>query len=298
MKIVIVGPGAMGCLFAGLLSKSNEVWLLDRNPARVKHIRKYGLKISGLSNIKIPPQDIGITTNTHDIGPAELIIILVKSYDTESAIKKVLPCIDKKTLILSLQNGINNPETIKKSVHKKFSLNIFAGITSQGATSLGFGEVRRAGMGETLLGTGCKKIYEVFNNSGIKTRIIKNIESALWSKLIINSAINPLGAVTKRENGELVKDRYLKRILIELADESTRVAVAKGIKLLYKDFKHRVIKTCLLTGSNINSMLQDVLNGKKTEIDNINGVIIAEAKKLNISVPFNELLYNLINLYD
>jgi len=126
--------------------------------------------------------------------------------------------------------------------------------------------------------------------------MVKNIESALWSKLIINSAINPLGAVTKKKNGELIKDKYLKRILIELTDESTRVSVAKGIKLLYKDLRHRVVKTCLLTGSNINSMLQDVLNGKKTEIENINGVIIAEAKKLNISVPFNELLYNLVKL--
>jgi len=286
----------MGCLFAGLLSKSNEVWLLDRNPARVRHIRKYGLKISGMSKIKVPPQDIGITTNAHNIGPAELIIVLVKSYDTESAVKKVLPCIDKKALILTLQNGINNIETIKKSVHKKFSSNVSAGVTSQGATSIGFGKVKHAGTGETLLGTESEEIYRVFNNSGIKTRMVKNIESALWSKLIINSAINPLGAVTKKKNGELIKDKYLKRILIELTDESTRVSVAKGIKLLYKDLRHRVVKTCLLTGSNINSMLQDVLNGKKTEIENINGVIIAEAKKLNISVPFNELLYNLVKL--
>ena len=324
MKIVVVGPGAMGCLFTAFLLdvRIGEIWLLDKNPLRTKFIQKHGIEITGLSNIYIPSKEVKITTKPEKIGIADLIIIFVKSYDTKDAIKSVLECIGKDTSILTLQNGLNNLKTIKEylisqppiksGVNLSIS-NLFAGITSLGATYLGYGRVKHAGIGETIIssefGVGSwelevgrlrraqssrwklKDIYRIFNSAGIETKISNNLDGLLWSKLVLNSAINPLGTITFRRNGDLIENSYLKKLLCAVAEESAKVAKKSAIKLLYKNPSKKVIEVCKLTAKNYNSMLQDILNNKKTEIDYINGAIIKHAKKLKLATPLNNLLY-------
>ncbi|HTZ11161.1 MAG TPA: ketopantoate reductase family protein, partial [Candidatus Margulisiibacteriota bacterium] len=207
MKIVIVGPGAMGTLLAGLLFKAKEeVWLLDKDKERAQKLQQSGISIEGVSGNwqaqVLSGADAGM------IPSADLVIICVKSYDTKSAILNVKPCIAEKTRVITLQNGIGNIEIISEVVGPE---KVIGGVTNLGATLQGAGKVRYAGKGETVIGridgkipVEMRSIREVFNRAGIETRISRDIKSLLWSKLIINSGINALTAITRLPNGKLL----------------------------------------------------------------------------------------------
>jgi 2-dehydropantoate 2-reductase len=297
MKIVIVGPGAMGCLSAVLLQRAKqELWILDKRKDRAEKIAKQGISTQGLSgNLQA---DVKITTSPQDIGTADLVIISVKSYDTKEAIKHALPLIGKATTILTLQNGIGNLEIIGEIAGQG---KIIAGVTNQGATLLDIGSVRHAGRGETIIGGLDGKITpelrcvrEVFNKSGIETKISRDIKGLLWSKLIINAGINALSAITRLANGKLIEFEWTRRILREAAAEATKVAKRKRIKLIYDDPLAKVEAVCEATAANISSMLQDVFKKKRTEIDFINGVIVRQGQELGIATPVNSLLTDLV----
>lgn len=237
----------MGTLFAARLGvfKKYEIWLLDNNTRRAAFTKKTGLRVIGLSEKTIKPSQLRITSNPKKIGTADLIIFFVKSFDTQDAVRQIIPCVGSNTVILTLQNGIGNAEAIEK-VLKKHSKNapILAGTTSEAATYINPGAVEHTGKGETAFGYYCgtkisrsmiEKIAGIFNSAGVKSKTVLNVKSQLWSKLVLNSAINPLGALTLRKNGELLKDKCLKELLFAVANESANVAGKKGIKLLYKN---------------------------------------------------------------
>ncbi|MFH0838893.1 MAG: 2-dehydropantoate 2-reductase [Candidatus Omnitrophota bacterium] len=296
MKIVIVGPGAMGCLFAGLLAKGGcDVWLLDKNSKRADIIRHHGIRIEGITHLETK---INVADDVTRIGSVELAIIFVKSYDTFAAAAQLGPVIKNSTYILTLQNGIGNIENIKKALP---NANILGGITSHGATLLGDGVIRHAGTGDTYIGRlegklteDLKMICDMFNSSGITTKVSDGIEGLLWSKLIINVGINALATLTHLHNGRLIEFEETFFIMEKAVSEAIMVAQKKGITLIYEDPLERVREVCRLTAGNICSMLQDVLKKRRTEIDCINGAIVREAKILNIPVPVNEVLTKLI----
>ena len=179
MKIVIVGPGAIGCLLASFLSKGkDEVWLLDKDGERASKINKNGISIEGISgewNVKGKA-----TTDVKNIGSAELVIIAVKSYDTKEAISAAKPLISDDTSVLTLQNGLGNIEIISEAVGQE---KVIGGVTNLGATLLETGKVRHAGKGETIIGridgnipVQMRQIREIFNACGLETRISKDIK--------------------------------------------------------------------------------------------------------------------------
>lgn len=148
MKIVIVGPGAMGCLFAAYLSKSKEdIWLLDKNKERAAKLDQNGVSIEGISGKW--SANVKSTADPKEIGTADLVIIATKSYDTKSAIRHVKPIIGEKTGVLTLQNGIGNIEIISEVVGPD---NVIAGTTNLGATLISDTHIRHAGLGETIIG--------------------------------------------------------------------------------------------------------------------------------------------------
>jgi len=300
MKIVIVGPGAMGCLFGAFLAKfGQEVYLFDRRKERADTISKNGITVEGISDLKTP---VKATTNSKDIKNCDLIIICVKSYDTEEATKEVKSLIGKNTFVLTLQNGVGNVEAISKIVGENKTV---GGVTSQGATLLGDGRIRHAGRGETVIGAvssqlsaiSLKRLEEItkmFEKAGFPTKVADNIQDLIWSKLIINVGINALTAITRLNNGRLIEFEGTDAILEEAVREAIKVAEAKGIKLIFDNPVERVRGVCKATAGNVASMLQDALKKRKTEIDYINGAIVKEASQLNIEVPVNRVLTNLI----
>ena len=296
MKVAIVGPGAMGCLFGAFLAKAKEeVWLVDKNEGRADKIRESGIVVEGMSDIKIK---INVTSEPKEIGVADLIIICVKSYDTDSAVKAVKEIIGNETAVLTLQNGIGNIQVISELVGQD---RVIGGITSQGANVVEPGHIRHAGRGETIIGrvdgrlTGAlRNISNVFNRAGFDTRISRDINGLIWSKLIINIGINALTALTRLNNGRLTEYDGTKEVMRQAVYEAVKIAKKKRIKLIYDDPLQKVESVCSATAPNISSMLQDILNKKKTEIDFINGAIVRQSKNLGIPTPVNEALTNLV----
>ncbi len=305
MKIVIVGPGAMGCLFAAFLAKvipisknaENELWLLDKNKERAAFLNQRGISVEGISGSW--QARVKATADVKDIDKADLIIICVKSYNTKEAVLQSKSLISENTKIMTLQNGIGNVEIIGEVVGG--ADRVIGGVTSQGATLIDAGHFRHAGRGETVIGridgkipVEMRSIREIFNKAGLEIRISRDIKGLLWSKLIINVGINALTAITLLRNGKLIEFEGTRRILQESVSEANRVAKRKRIKLIYDDPLAKVETVCEATATNISSMLQDVLRKKRTEIDFINGVIVRQAQGLGISVPVNTMLVDLV----
>jgi len=308
MKIVVVGPGAMGCLFAGLLAEAGQedIWLLDRNEQRAREIAENGLKIEDVYDKSVPDclrvvraiSGVRITANPQEIGVADLVLICVKSYDTEEASHSVSPAVGDDTTVLTLQNGLTNVEVIS---HVLGASRVIAGVTSHGATMLGSGRVRHAGVGRTIIGdpTGgmsprIEIIADILTSAGIQTKISRNIYDSIWTKLIINAAINPLTAITRLKNGELLEHDETRRLLSMAAEEAASIARSTQPSLSVDDSTSVVETVCKATSSNISSMLQDVLRERRTEIDAINGAIVDRAKKMGIESPINETLTYLV----
>ena len=298
MKIAIIGPGAMGCLFAGLLMEAGQedVWLFDKREERAREIAKNGLKIEGIGGAR-SVSGIKTTTDPTEAAPVDLILIFVKSYDTIAASHAILPAVGDNTTVLTLQNGLTNVQSISQILGAD---KVVAGITSHGATMLGTGHVRHAGAGQTTIGepgggsARIECIANILSSAGLKTVISHNIHDSIWGKLIINAAINPLTAITKLKNGALLEYNETRRLLDMTAAEAARVAAARGISLPYDDAPSAVAAVCRATSSNVSSMLQDVLRQKRTEIDAINGAIVDEAKKAGVEAPINETLTYLV----
>lgn len=296
MKVTIIGPGAIGILLAAYLSRAkNEVWLLDKRIERAHMIRRDGLRVEGLSRISIK---VNTSVEAKEIGGSDIVIICVKSYDTEEAIKRAVDIIKEDTYVLTLQNGIGNIQILNDIVGED---RVIAGVTQQAATFIGPGHIRHTGKGETIIGRVNKKplgkaraILGLLNHSGLSTHSSRDINSMIWSKLIINAGINALSAITRLKNGMLLEYPETRELMGQAVSEAVRVAKRKRIKLNYEDPIQKVESVCKATSENLSSMLQDVLNKRQTEIDFINGAIVRQGKSLNIATPVNETLTNLV----
>jgi 2-dehydropantoate 2-reductase len=167
---------------------------------------------------------------------------------------------------------------------------------------LDVGHIRHAGAGETVIGKisetledqEINQIADIFRLAGFNTTVSNNIYSFIWGKLIINASINPITAITKLKNGELLTHNETRNLLKMIAEESAKIAIASGVILPYNDSVSAVESVCKATSDNISSMLQDILNGRQTEIDAINGAIVEKGKELNIDAPINKVLTYLV----
>lgn len=300
MKIAILGAGAMGSLYGGLLSEAgNQVWLIDVWQEHVDAINQDGLQIDGLGGGKII-KNIKASTKTDDVGIVDCALIFVKSIYTDLAVAQNKAIIGENTIILTLQNGLGNVEKINQVVDEK---NIIAGTTAHGATMIGPGKIKHAGQGKTIIGEldgkETERIVELgktFNDAQLDTSTSNNVIGLVWDKLLVNIGINALTAITGLKNGSLVQSEETEWILEESVKEAQAVANAKGVKLSYEDPVGHTKKVCELTAANRSSMLQDVERERETEIDMINGAIVREGKKVNIATPVNQVLTNLIKV--
>jgi 2-dehydropantoate 2-reductase len=296
MNIVIFGAGAIGSLFGAFLDSKNDVTLIAR-PDHVNIIKKKGLTIQGKTKLTC---NISAEENLDKLDKkVELIILTVKSYDTAEASKKISNFIDSNTIVLTIQNGLDNIEKIKSEINSK---NIITGTTTHGAYLSEPGVVFHSGFGDTILGElngettdRLNMIIKLFNGSSIKTNISKNIIKEIWIKAIINSGINPLTTIFNCKNGYLLKNPILETLLEKICTESTEIAIKNGINIQRDIILKKTKKVARNTHDNYSSMLQSYLKGKKTEIESINGKILEIAAKYNYNAIFNKLLIEILN---
>jgi 2-dehydropantoate 2-reductase len=291
MNFLIVGPGAMGCLFASRLCIAGYgVTLLDYKRERAEKISRQGIIVEGVTGEYTAnvPVAVGETGSQPDY-----VLICVKAIKTREAGEEIAPWLPEKSIIATLQNGIGNMETLTEIFEKE---RVVGGITSEGATVLGWGRIRHAGRGPTVFGPEDSRgarlanLVSAFNKAGFKAESTADVEGLIWGKLIINAGINALTAITRLKNGRLPDLESARVVIKEAVREAAAVAEAKKITLPYPNPFRRALDVCRDTAGNTSSMLQDVLNKKATEVDYINGAIVREGDALGISTPTNRVL--------
>jgi 2-dehydropantoate 2-reductase len=285
MKIAVVGPGAMGILYAARLQDAGiSTTLVDYRPDRVKRLSKTGLTVeSDAGTLTAKPAFTSSTPTNQD-----LFIVLTKAYTTEHL---KLP---NNVPVLTLQNGLGNVEILCKSVG---SSNVLAGTTSEGSTLLDEGRVRHAGSGTTVFGgwTSCphEAAEEALTKAGFNVEVTTSPGQMIWEKAVINSGINSLTAILNVPNGKLVELRETRQLMRDLVVEAAKIASTEGYRFDYSLIE-KAEQVCFDTATNISSMLQDVRAGRRTEVDAISGEILTRGEAASLPAPRTRVIYQIL----
>jgi len=298
MKIAVVGAGAMGSLFGAMLAEAgNDVRLLDVWPDHVRAINQNGLRIEREGKTRVV--SLRAADDLERIGAAELVIIFVKSTQTRSAAETARHLAGSDGSVMTLQNGMGNADILSEFIEPD---RILAGTTSHGATLLGPGSIRHAGIGPTTIGAWAEseagrqralQAAECFNRAGIETAAVAEVRSIIWNKLLINIGINAITALTGIKNGQILDLEITRELSRAAVVEAMIVARAQQVHV-NEDAVDTVFKVAAATAANRSSMGQDVDNKRQTEISAINGFIVREAKRLGIDAPANLALTALV----
>ena len=297
-NICIVGTGAIGSTFGGFLSNAGyEVIFIENNEDIIKQVKENGLSISGVKEIHL--DNVTIVPPGSILQKQDLILFAVKAYSLEEAVKSTLPMIGKNTYVVCLQNGLGISEVISKYVSRE---QIIEGVVWFPATMAKPGRIKLLTFYEQSILGGrfngsqeyAKKLALLLTSVGIPTKAVDNISEEIWRKAIPIIAGNSINAITRKKLGLISEIPELKESLFAVAQESLEIARAEGIEL-EKEYLRKSMHNALEKGyEHKTSMLVDIINKRKTEVDFLNGKIIELGKKHNIRTPLNLLIYGLI----
>ncbi|MBN1310009.1 MAG: 2-dehydropantoate 2-reductase [Anaerolineae bacterium] len=301
MRIAIFGVGAMGCLFGSRLPPHVDVTLIGHWSEQLVRLQHHPLRII-TSQGQEHQVDLKVKNYTQAVDEfssqtVDVALILVKSSQTAQAAEGAAQILQPGGLAITLQNGLGNLEVIAGRVGVERAA---LGTTTVGAAIDGPGVLREGGMGVTHLATRpdiamqIQAVAMMFEQGGLHTEIIEDLDPLIWGKLAINAAINPLTALLRVPNGMLLESGYARGLMGDAAREVAAVAAAKDIALPFPDPAARAEEVARLTALNRSSMLQDVLRGAPTEIDAICGAVIGEGRQLGVPAPVNAVLHRLI----
>ena len=287
MQIIVLGAGAIGSLYGAKLAADNDVTLVGRAD-HVRAINKSGLRIEGIEEKTVR---VGAATRVEQIGPQTLILLTTKLPASAAALEPIAPLVCDDTTIIALQNGLNSDQIARDALRGRGV--VLRGITQFGAIFNRPGTIRYMASGCTLLENHehSSHIAEILNAAGLDCRISPDIRTEVWRKLVFNCVVNPLTTITRGKVGEIVDPR-LNRLKQVVIDECVAVARVEGV-FLGTDLLAEINST--YAGSpNIVSMQQDVLRGRTTEIDYLNGAVVALALKHGLDCPVNSALTSII----
>ena len=295
MKTVVIGAGAMGSVLGGLLAKSgHDVTLVDIWREAVERINADGLKIEDKTGV-IESIAVKATDRPAEIGPADLVLVFVKCYDTESAVQMALPVVGPNTTVLSLQNGWGNGPRIARIIGVE---RLLLGVCYHSATVLGPGHVLHGGKGMTFIGEAdgqmtarLQRVAEAFNQAGIEVSATPAVRREIWSKLALNACTLPTSATLRMFAPQLLQTEDMRNLMRELLKEVAAVAQAQGIPLDLEERWQAITGLLQRLAPTIKgSMLQDVEKRRRTEIDVINGAIVEAGLSLRIPTPYNQAM--------
>jgi len=302
--IAVVGAGAIGCYFGGMLARAGaKVTLIGRHP-HVEAIKRNGLLLQSLDfrdTIRV-----AATQDMAAVGEAGLVLFCVKSRDTEDAARQMAPQLAADAVVLSLQNGVDNVERIRLHIKSP----VIAGLVYAAAEMPAPGSVRHTGGGSLVIGrldgpgggdgSGQElldQIAALFTGVGISVKISGDIAAELWSKLVMNCAYNAISALTRSPYGRMVALPGIRAIMRETVGEVVEVARAKGIRLP-GDMVEAAFRLADAMPTTLSSTAQDILKGRRTEIEHLNGYVVREGAALGIPTPANRTLNALVKLLE
>ena len=296
MKVCVVGCGAIGSLFAAHLARVDgvEVYAFDVWKDHVKAINERGLRISGAAEFTAK---VRATTTVREIPRCDYGIVATKSLHTRAAIEQTAHLFDEHSAVCSIQNGVGNEEILAQ--HVKY---VIRGTTFPAGHVIEPGQVGYDISGDTWIGpfepsnTPMKMVEELaaaITKGGMNTLAMQDARGAQWAKLIFNASTNPVGALTGLHHGAATFYEPTGELFNALIEEGIAVARAQGIEL-HGDPRELVLQGAKAPGKHKASMLQDILAGRQTEVDFMNGAIVQWGEKVGVPTPLNKALWALV----
>src|SRR6202045_2212397 len=293
MKIAVMGAGAVGCYYGGMLARAgHDVGLIGR-PQHVQAVERQGLRLE----TQTFDERIRVSASTEGsaVQGAHLVLFCVKSTDTESGAAAIKPHLAPDALVMSLQNGVENADRLRALLQQE----VIAAAVYVGTEMAGPGHVRHHGRGELVIeqSKASDDVARTLIAAGVPTDLSDNVRGALWAKLILNCAYNALSAITQLLYGPLLKGEGVTVVMRDLVDECVAVAKADGVTIA-GDVDAAVRKIAETTAGQYASTAQDLARGKRSEIDHLNGFIVRRGEALGVGTPANRLLHAIVKLIE
>jgi 2-dehydropantoate 2-reductase len=298
LKIAIVGTGAMGSVYAALFaSAGHEVWAIDRWKEHVDAMRSRGLRVEGASGDR--SVRVNATTDAREAGTCDLVVLATKAMHVAEAAASTRELLGKETPVLSIQNGLGGPETAASVLGRE---RVMVGVVGGfGASMRGPGHAHHNGMELVRLGEfggpitqRLRKVEDTWASAGFRVKVFDDIDQLVWEKLVCNCSLSGPCGVTGLTVGEVMSDPDMAKVSAACATEAFDVARKKGVRLGFDDPVAYTREFASKIPLSRPSVLLDLMAGRKSEIDVINGSIPREARKLGLQAPVNEAVTQLV----
>ncbi len=283
----------MGTLFGFHLAACSDVTALDHNSAVAGAVEQQGLRVNDE-----PPRRIAIARQPRDLYGSQVLFLFVKAVDTLRALRAFAGELDPASPIVSLQNGVGNENAIKTALGA--AVPVVLGITTESSQTIAPGHVRSSEEGNTIIGSATaapatsRTVAELLMRSGLRASVVYDIRPHLWGKLVANAAINALSAILDCDAGEIPKDPNAAHLAEALAEETASVAAALKINLPFVNPWQYVTEVIALGADSKSSMAYDLESGHPSEIDHINGAVVAFGRRTGTPTPYNDAMVRLV----
>jgi len=298
-RIAVLGAGAVGCYFGGMLARAGAPVTMIGRSQHVEAMTRNGLFLDSIHFQQQIP--ISASTEVDVVHEAVIVLLCVKTLDTEEAAKSLAPHLASGAVVISLQNGVDNVERIRSAAN----VAAMAAVVYVAAEMTAPGRVKHTGRGDLIIGnlsTHNPREFEhlttLFNRAGIPCRISENIEGELWVKLIINCAYNAISALSHSSYDRIVHNPWTHELMKKVVEESLAVANAAGVRMTDINLLDAIWKLAEAMPNATSSTAQDIARGKRTEIDSLNGYIARRGAELGVATPANQTLHALVKLLE
>jgi len=293
MRVAVMGAGAVGCYYGGMLAREGNPVTLVGRPAHVDAVQRDGLFLDTQSfQVHVP---MGANTGAAGVEGARLVLFCVKSTDTESAAREIAPHLGQDTVVISLQNGVDNADRLQAALQQE----VVPAVVYVATEMAGPGHVRHHGRGDLVIGASrsSEEIAALFTAAGVPVKISGNVTGELWVKLIVNCAYNAISAISRMPYGAMVAGEGVPAVMDDVVSECLAVARAAGVTVP-GDVRASVPGIARAMAEQYSSTAQDLMRGKPSEIDHLNGYIVRKGEALGVPTPANRVLHSLVRLLE
>lgn len=302
LRVAVLGAGAVGCFFGGMLARAGHPVTLIGRAAHVDVFNRSGLHFEGLSfdeHVKV-----SASTQASAVAGAQLVLFCVKSTDTESAAREIAPHLAPGSMVLNLQNGVDNTERIAALV----SVPVYPAAVYVATEMAGPGHLKHHGRGDLVVGAPggvadgaqaaqLETLRAAFVAAGVPVTVSDNVAGALWGKLVVNCAYNAISAIGQLPYGRMTESTGVREVMTDVVHEVLAVAQARGVRMA-PDTLEKVLALAGSMPTQLSSTAQDLARRRPTEIDHLNGYVVRQGEALNIAVPANRALHALVKLIE
>ncbi len=288
-----MGAGAVGCYYGAMLARAGHELVLIGRPQHVDAVLRDGLLLETKSfQARLP---VGASVDAAAVRGAKLVLVCVKSPDTEQAAREMAPRLERDAQVLSLQNGVDNAERLERELGRQ----VIPAVVYVACEMAGPGHIRHHGRGELVIGPGAAsaELAALFAAASVPAQISADVMGALWAKLIVNCAYNALSAISQLPYGRLVQGEGVKEVMRDVVEECLAVARAAQVRVP-EDIRESVPRIAQTMASQSSSTAQDLARGKRTEIDHLNGYVVRKGEALGVATPANRALHALVKLLE